>query len=129
MCKLAYWHRPYFNSGYSGGNPEMGPFWTTLYTYGVDLVLNGHAHDYERFQPMTSSGVVDNVRGIREIIVGTGGMSHTPIYSAAPNSVVRDDGTFGVLKLVLHRTGYDWQFVPEAGYSFTDSGSDTCHLQ
>jgi len=38
-------------------------------------------------------------------------------------------GTFGVLKLNLHPAGYDWQFIPEAGKKFTDSGSGTCHNQ
>jgi hypothetical protein len=31
------------------------------------------------------------------------------------------------LKLVLHRHSYDWTFIPEAGKSFTDSGSGQCH--
>ena len=35
--------------------------------------------------------------------------------------------TFGVLKLTLHPTSYDWQFVPEAGGTFTDGGSESCH--
>jgi hypothetical protein len=32
-----------------------------------------------------------------------------------------------VLKLTLHATTYDWQFVPVAGGSFTDSGTGSCH--
>jgi hypothetical protein len=32
-----------------------------------------------------------------------------------------------VIKLTLHPNGYDWQFVPEAGKTFTDSGTDECH--
>ncbi|MDQ1492651.1 MAG: hypothetical protein QOJ23_5165, partial [Actinomycetota bacterium] len=43
-----------------------------------------------------------------------------------PNSEVLSQ-TFGVLTLALHPDGYDWEFVPEAGQSFTDSGSDLCH--
>jgi acid phosphatase type 7 len=38
-----------------------------------------------------------------------------------------DGGTYGVLKLTLRATGYDWQFVSEAGKTFTDSGSASCH--
>jgi elongation factor P hydroxylase len=41
--------------------------------------------------------------------------------------MVRNQGTPGVLKITLHPGGYDWQFVPAAGFSFTDSGSGTCH--
>ena len=40
---------------------------------------------------------------------------------------MRQNNTYGVLKLTLHPTSYDWQFVPEAGKTFTDSGTGTCH--
>jgi len=40
--------------------------------------------------------------------------------------VVREDGTWGVLKLTLHATSYDWEFVPIAGQTFTDSGTAAC---
>ena len=35
--------------------------------------------------------------------------------------------TYGVLKLTLHPTSYDWQFMPEQGRTFTDSGTQQCH--
>jgi hypothetical protein len=41
--------------------------------------------------------------------------------------VVGNDDTFGILKLNLHSTSYDWRFIPVAGKSFTDSGKGTCH--
>jgi hypothetical protein len=40
---------------------------------------------------------------------------------------VRQTGTFGVLKLTLHPTTCDWQFIPVAGQTLSDSGTDTCH--
>jgi len=40
---------------------------------------------------------------------------------------VRESGTYGVLKLTLRATSYDWQFVPIAGQTFTDSGTTGCH--
>src|ERR1044071_5396171 len=52
---------------------------------------------------------------------------HTSLATIFPNSEVRNVDTFGILKLTLHPTSYDWQFVPEAGKSFTDSGTDVCH--
>ena len=59
--------------------------------------------------------------------VGTGGDSHAgPQTPVAANSEVRNRDTFGVLRLTLHATSYDWRFVPEAGRSFTDSGSQDC---
>jgi hypothetical protein len=129
-CTLAMWHDPLFSSGLNGGSVSYRPLWDGLYAYGADLVLNGHDHDYERFAPQDPSGAYDPVRGIRELVVGTGGRSHYPFGSGKgilAHSEVRNDDTYGVLKLVLHPTGYDWEFIPQAGKSFVDSGSASCH--
>ena len=91
------------------------------------LPLNGHDHIYERFAPQDANATLDTARGMREFIVGTGGSDHTSVTTIAANSEVRNTNTFGVMKLTLHPTGYDWQFVPEAGKTFTDSGSTSCH--
>jgi hypothetical protein len=40
---------------------------------------------------------------------------------------VRDSSAFGVLKLTLKPGAYDWEFIPEAGKAFKDSGSGQCH--
>jgi hypothetical protein len=65
--------------------------------------------------------------GLREIVVGTGGRNHYDFGTILPTSEVRDDTSYGVLKLTLHAGGYDWQFIPAQGGSFIDSGSDKCH--
>lgn len=128
QCTLAMWHHPIFgSSGSHTHNTFMEPAWTDLYTAGADLVLNGHAHNYERLAPLDPKGVVDTKRGIREFIAGTGGRDHRQFSKIFPASEVRNDDAFGVLKLTLHPSGYDWQFIPEAGKTFTDSGSGTCH--
>jgi acid phosphatase type 7 len=126
-CKLAYWHHARFSSGHDGDNAFVQPFWQALYDAGADVVLNGHSHDYERFAPMDASGNLDNSRGIREYVVGTGGAFFTGIATAKPNSQVRQNDTYGVVKLTLHPSSYDWQFVPEQGGTFSDSGSGSCH--
>ena len=125
LCTLAYWHIPVFSSG-GRANSNARSLWQTLYDNNVELVLNGHDHIYERFAPQTANGVLDTARGIRSFIVGTGGSNHTSLASIAANSEVRNTDTFGILKLTLHPTSYDWQFVPEAGKTFTDSGTGLC---
>jgi acid phosphatase type 7 len=125
-CTLAYWHIPLFSSG-GRANSNSKPFWQLLYNYDADVILNGHDHIYERFGPQDPNGVADSARGIREFIVGTGGSDHTTIVKVVPNSLVRNTDTFGVLKLTLHPASYSWQFVPESGKTFTDSGSRLCH--
>ena|SRR5579859_7149291 len=127
-CTLAYWHTPRFSSGAHGDSPLVQAFWDELYAAGAEVVLNGHDHDYERFAPQDPQGQADPARGIREFIVGTGGRSHYPFPGGPhPNTEARNDSTFGVLKVTLHSAGYDWQFVPVAGQTFTDSGSGACH--
>jgi hypothetical protein len=125
-CTLAFWHIPLYSSGGRAANNTQS-LWNTLYNNNVDLVLEGHDHIYERFAPMNSTGVLDPVRGIRSFIVGTGGADHTSLPLIAANSEVRNADTFGVLMLTLRPNSYHWQFIPEAGKTFTDSGSGACH--
>ena len=127
-CSLAYFHKPRFSSGLNHGDDlEVTPLWQALYDYNAELVLNGHDHDYERFAPQDPNGKADPKRGIREFVVGTGGKNHRIFGVTKPNSEVRNNDAFGVLKLTLKATGYDWKFIPEAGKTFTDSGSGSCH--
>ena len=124
-CVLAYWHHPRFTSGFHGNSPKVKGFWTALYQAGADVIVNGHDHDYERFAKQRPSGEQSS-DGIREFVVGTGGDERRPFATIKANSQVRNATTFGVIKLTLHATSYDWEFVPQAGKTFTDSGSTTC---
>jgi hypothetical protein len=133
-CTLVAFHRPRWSSDSVHGNrPVIGAFWNILYQYGVDLVLNGSAHDYERFAPQDAAGNLDTSYGIRQIVVGTGGDFTYDLGTLQPNSEVYSSSSYGVLKLKLHSTSYEWQFLPvadgrdPAGGSFTDSGSTSCH--
>jgi acid phosphatase type 7 len=127
-CALAYFHKPLFSSGAKHGNDlEMKPLWQALYEANVDVVVNGHDHDYERFAPQTPEGIADAKRGIREFVAGTGGKNQRPFGNPLPNTEVRNNDAFGVLKLTLNSSSYDWQFIPESGKSFRDSGTGACH--
>jgi len=125
-CTLAFWHQPRFSSAKHHSDPTYDAFWRTLYTAHADVVLGGHDHDYERFAPQTPDAKAD-AAGITEFVVGTGGRSHYAFGATEPNSVVRNQVTFGVLALTLHPHSFDWRFIPEAGSTFTDAGSARCH--
>jgi Calcineurin-like phosphoesterase len=128
QCVLAFWHHEAFGSGQHGNHPTVRPFFSALYEMGADLVLVGHEHDYERFAPQTPDGALDTVNGIRQFVVGTGGHDLQALKKQLkPNSEVSQDQTYGVLMLRLHPTSYDWDFVPEAGKTFRDSGTQACH--
>jgi len=128
-CVLAYGHHALFSSGIFKSHalhPELKEFWRDLYLAHAALILAGHEHSYERFAPQDPDGKADPVNGIREFVVGTGGRSHDPLGFAIPNSEVRNAHTYGVLKLTLVPGSYTWQFIPEEGKTFTDSGTGFC---
>jgi hypothetical protein len=125
VCTLAYWHKPRFSSGQHGNNSGSAALWQALYEFKADVIVNGHDHTYERFAPQNPNAQADS-NGIREFVVGTGGAGLYPFPSIQPNSQVRNNTTYGVLKLTLHASSYDWQFIPIAGQTFTDSGTSNC---
>jgi hypothetical protein len=122
---IAMWHIPVFTSGLLS-RTAYDVWWQDLYAAHADLVLDGHDHIYERFALQSPTGKLDP-SGIREIIVGTGGAPPQAFGTTKANSQVRNTGTFGVIQLTLHAHSYDWQFIPIAGSTFTDSGTQTTH--
>jgi hypothetical protein len=126
-CTLAYWHHPLFSSGGHGNNPHVRDLWQALEAAGADVVLVSHDHDYERFARQDSSGRLDEQRGMRSFVVGTGGARLTRFLFRKANSEVTDNSTHGVLRMTLKETGYEWAFLPVAGGGFSDRGATLCH--
>jgi len=167
VCTLAYWHRSVISmgpnhtsdEGHFADNQFVGGLWQTLYDKGVDLVLNGHEHNYQRFAPLNRNANDDDPKGVRYFIVGTGGRPITPAShgtgsteqnlvnagmlrvwmdgssgagyggpESVPNRTTAGQDSDGVLKLTLHATSYEWEFLPTVvpGFTFTDTGSDSC---
>jgi hypothetical protein len=128
ICTLAYWHHPRWSSGIEHGNSSaVAPLWALLFGAGADVVLNGDEGNYERFAPQDPAGNVDSTNGIVEFVVGTGGSGLDPLGPPDPNSLVRNDSTFGVLQLTLHTSSYDFAFKGVPGSSFADTGTGFCH--
>lgn len=110
-CILAFWHHPRFSSGFHGrqrSDPgrRTGELWNVLAAHHAALILNGHDHDYERFQPIS---------GIREIVAGTGGAELRPFTVMRSGSEFADDTHLGVLVLTLHPATYEWRFISVDG--------------
>ena len=126
-CSIAIFHHPRFSSGaVHGDQKDVAPFWDALYAAGVDVVLNGHEHVYERFAPQDPSGHEDRAAGIRQFTVGTGGRDLYDFAKPRPNSELRASVAPGVLALTLHPTSYSWQFIT-ADSDFSDAGTTACH--
>ena len=127
-CELAYWHHPAFWSGTEHGSDDrMRDLWRLLYRAGVDVVLNGHEHNYERFAQLDAAGRPDARSGMRAFVVGTAG--GTRLYRVGPGirgSQRRIDDRHGVLRMRLRARAYAWKFVSTAG-STLDRGRTSCH--
>jgi 3',5'-cyclic AMP phosphodiesterase CpdA len=115
-CTLAYWHHPRHSSGLHGDTPAVDPLYRALIAGRVDVLLQGHDHDYERFAPRS---------GLREWVVGTGGATNYPIAGAEKGSEARWSG-HGLLALTLRPKGYEWRFLATAGGAFRDAGTGRC---
>ena len=104
-----------------------------LYEHGVEILIAGHDHNYERFTPQDANGVPDLAKGVRLFVVGSGGTGLRSFGTPIANSEARFNSLNGVLKLTLHPSSYDWEFVPvdiadpEPVEVFSDVGSASCH--
>lgn len=126
LCELAYWHQPRWSSAsVHGSDAAMAPVWNLMVRQGVDVVLNGHDHVYERFAKLDAGGEPDR-RGAREFIAGTGGESLYGFDEALTGSQVRIV-EFGVLTLLLRKRSYGWAFLGAADGMVLDEGSTPCH--
>jgi acid phosphatase type 7 len=124
QCVLAYWHHPMFSSGFHGNDPRMKTAWEILYEHEAELILTGHDHTYERFTPMNPQGEYD-AWGLRQFVVGTGGRTLRDFNNPEPGSESALAGRNGILKLTLHPTAYEWEFMTVDGES-PDKGSQSC---
>jgi hypothetical protein len=127
QCKLVASHHPKWSSS-SFAATDIDQLVQDMYDAHTDIYLTGHMHGYERFAPQNPAGQLDPANGITEIISGAGGAFFTGFLAIQPNSLVHNNDTYGVLKLILRPHSADYQFVrdPTSGL-FSDSGTVTCH--
>jgi 3',5'-cyclic AMP phosphodiesterase CpdA len=126
-CALAFFHHARFSSGWHASDRRLSPLLRILYAHGVDVVLTGHDHDYERFAPQDPAGHLDQQHGIRAFVVGTGGARLGIFLPLQDNSEVRIFGEHGVLRMTLKANGYRWQFLSAPDRRLLDEGRGECH--
>jgi hypothetical protein len=134
-CTLGFWHHPLFSFSFSqgsGATAEVEPLWELLYASGADVVLNSNSHNYQRWEPQDPAGLPDPTRGIREFVIGTGGVKKDPLTSDVwPTGLAAaQDTTFGVIEIELQAAGFTWQWVSAEGQpAFSDSQTEpvACH--
>ena len=123
-CTLAMWHAPLYSSGWHRGSGEhMRPYWALLDRFDAEIVLNGHEHFYEAFDPLDAAGR-PVAEGIREFVVGTGG-AHLFGFWRPPHESRARIKRHGVLHLTLGEDGYEWEFLDVDG-GRADPGGARC---
>ncbi|WP_224369238.1 metallophosphoesterase [Hyalangium versicolor] len=128
--KIVYFHHPPWSSGEHGSQPlmrrEFGPLFEK---YGVDLVLTGHDHNYERSKPMIGDGVAPaGQQGITYLVVGGGGASLRPFAASQPSwSVLRNNSAHGFLDVTVDEGTLTAKLISTTG-SVVDSFSLTKKL-
>jgi hypothetical protein len=120
---LAYWHEPRWTSGTKHGSDQgADDLWKAVVAGGVNVVLNGHEHSYERFAELDAEGKA-SAGGTREFIVGEGGSGDLSGFgSSMAASEKHIDGAHGVLAMNLRSDGYDWKLM-QVGGKVADQGS------
>ena len=127
---IAYFHHPMYNweQGAASDIAEPGRayIWEALDTAGVDIVLSGHCHANQRWEPQDAYGNY-NEDGIRQFVVGAGGyyldtLGHPP---QPTNYVWGQDREFGALELTLYDGSCEFEFVSIDG-EILDSGTVEC---
>jgi 3',5'-cyclic AMP phosphodiesterase CpdA len=116
-CILAAWHHPRWSSGLHGDDPSMEPAWQALAARGADVVVSGHDHHYERFEPRD---------GIVQYVVGTGGRSLYPVLGRESGSAAMQSRGFGVLEIELRPDAYRTTFHPVPGFDYTETVTRAC---
>lgn len=80
--KIVFLHRPPYSSGMHGDNADVQEWFVPIFEHaGVDLVLAGHDHDYERFVPM---------HGVLYVVTGGGGRGTRSVGSSDQTAYSED---------------------------------------
>ena len=125
LCTMAVMHHPFVSSGPNGPTPGMKDLWQLMYDNGVDVVIAGHDHFYERFSEMDPNQRVAPGRGIRLFVVGSGGaMLYARDHFQATSELLIS--SYGFLRMQLDSTLYRWEFH-DANGAILDPGLNICH--
>jgi hypothetical protein len=101
--QIVVFHHPPYSSGEHGSAPRMRWPWEQ---WGIDAVLNGHDHNYERI-------IRDDNKDGRKtpyFISGLGGRSKDPVLGKVSGSVVRYSDQFGALFLEASQSQLKFEF-------------------
>ncbi|MEO8797360.1 MAG: metallophosphoesterase [Polyangiaceae bacterium] len=124
-CTIIAWHHPRFTSGAEDDGGRMRALWTVAQAGGADVVLNGHAHLYDRLGKLDADGHLSET-GIRSFVVGSGGHELVKSVRSPEGLEASNDTHNGVLRMDLRRDSFAWQFLSSDDGAVLDSGETAC---
>ncbi len=116
--KVVFFHYPVWSSGEHGSQPKIQREYPPLFEqYGVDLVLTGHDHNYERTRPMKGTAVAPSgTRGVTYVVVGSGGASLRSFPGSQPGwTAYRNNTHGGFLSVVVDGGTLSAKFITVGG--------------
>lgn len=126
--KIVFMHHPFYSSSERGVRwSNVDRFRRLLEEAGVDLILVGHDHHYERTVPLVGRCTSPEPNGITEIIAGGGGSSLRTIeYPDSWYSDTTYNADYSFLRLDVHGCGLHGQAFNTAGEVVDDFRLDGC---
>ena len=126
-CTIAYFHHPVLSIGPQGDTPYLFDIWEMLDQHGVDLVLTGHDHNYQRWKRL-DGGFAVHPQGMTQLVVGNGGHGiRTFVRSDDRLEIGYDNPTsaFGAVQLKLNPKGAEFRLF-NIGGQLLDQGVVPC---
>lgn len=127
-CTVAYFHHPLLNIGPEGNNTSFDPMWKLMADRGVDVVLTGHDHNYQRWTPVDRNYQPD-VGGMTQFVAGAGGQGVRPFATSDSRVVAGYDTApqaLGALRFELNPAGASFTYRNTAGATL-DNGVIPCN--
>lgn len=123
-CTIAFMHSPRWGMSSHDDYTYMDDLWRLLVSEGVDILITGHEHNYQRRIPLDADGNPDP-NGMTQIVVGSGGHELTTFSAYDPRAASTIQGVYGALKLTLAEGQAEFQYIDTAG-NILDSGTIPC---
>lgn len=125
-CTVAYFHHPVVSVGPQGGNARLHDMWRLMADNGVDVVVTGHDHSYQRWTPLNRDLLADPA-GMTHFVAGGGGHGIQSFARTDPRLAAGLDtipSAFGALELELNADGGRFEYR-----SITDQALDSGTVQ
>ena len=127
-CTMAIWHHPHRSSTAYHSIGTSRQFADAFDAGRGDVVIQGHAHNLSISKKVNPDGTLDGTNGVKYFTVGGGGQSLFNFASSTmPSWEEWRAKKFGVLRIALYDTAYDYWMLDKNGTVLT-SGHRTCSV-